>query len=139
MSCGPAALRNALQSRGIHRSEDELARLTGLTIEGTAARGILKAAHMIAVDEPTLRPGVINERRADVAILKLRAAHDLGSAAILCVDNYDHWVASFGMLGDEVFHVADSANDELVLHYTPAALLARWKGPGRQPYYAIIL
>lgn len=94
---------------------------------------------MIAVDEPRLRPGVINERRADVAILKLRAAHSLGIVGILCVDGYEHWVTSFGMLGNDVFHVVDSANDELVLHYTPAELLERWRGPGRSPYYGILL
>jgi hypothetical protein len=100
---------------------------------------MLKAVHMIAVDHPHIKPGVIKERRGDVALLKLRAAHEVGVVGILCVDGYDHWVCSFGLLGDDVFHVADSGSDELVVHYTPPELLGRWRGPGRSPYYAILL
>jgi hypothetical protein len=137
-SCGPTALRNALQARGIQRSEDELATLVSCTAEGTSARGLLRAVHMIAVDEPKIMPGVLSERRGDVAVLKLRSAHQQGAVGILCVDSLEHWVVSFGLLG-ETFHVADSAHEELVLHYSPAALLERWRGPGRVPYYGILL
>jgi hypothetical protein len=138
-SCGPTALRNALQSRGILRSEDELALLVGCTAEGTSARGLLKAAHMIAVDEPKIAPGVLSERRGDVALLKLHAALRSGVAGILIVDSFEHWVTAFGLLGDDVIHVADSADPEMVLHYTPGKLLERWRGPGKAGYYGILL
>lgn len=138
-SCGPTALHNALMARGVRRSEDELAKLSGCTAAGTSSRGLLKAVHMIAIEHPGLKPGVISERRGDVAILKLLTAHEMGAAAILIVDDYAHWVASFGLLGRNVFHVADSANEELVLHYGPDDLLARWKPAGKGAYYGILL
>jgi hypothetical protein len=141
-SCGPASLRTALMARGISRSEDELASLTGCTTEGTGARGILKAAHQIAVEHPHLNPGVIHERRGDIALLRLLAAHRAGMVAILCVDHFNHWVTSFGLLGESTVHVCDPANDELVLHYRPQELVERWgciEGNKKAVYYAIIL
>lgn len=138
-SCGPTALRNALQARGVLRSEDELASLVGCTAAGTSARGLLRAVHMIAVDEPKIAPGVLSERRGDVALLKLHAALRSGIAGILCVDGFEHWVCAFGLLGDSTIHVADSAEPELVLHYGPTKLLERWRGPGKAGFYGILL
>jgi hypothetical protein len=94
---------------------------------------------MIAVDHPQISPGVVSERRGDVALLKLHAALQAGVAGILCVDQFQHWVCAFGLLGNDTIHVADSGAEELVLHYSPLRLLDRWKGPGRNPYYAILL
>lgn len=138
-SCGPASLRNALLARGISRSEDELAKLSGCTTDGTHARGMMRALLLVAKEHPGLLPGVLAERRPDIAILKLLAAHRAGSAAILCVDKYQHWVCSFGTLGDSVIHVADSADSEMVLHYSPGQLIERWQGEGAKPYYGILL
>lgn len=139
-SCGPTALRNALSARGVARSEDELARLSGCTARGTSARGLLRAILAIAADVPELVPGVISERRADIALLRLLEALRAGSVAILCVDQWDHWVVGFGLLGRDTIHVSDSADTEMVLHYKPAQLLARWAPPGaRGAYYGILL
>lgn len=138
-SCGPAALRNALMARGLARSEDELAKLAGCTVEGTTARGMMRALCLVAKEQPGLMPGVLSERREDIALLRLLAAHRAGLAAILCVDEDQHWVTSFGLLGESVIHVADSAHDEMVLHYSPEQLVARWWGLGRSPFYAILI
>lgn len=94
---------------------------------------------MVAVEHPKISPGVVSERRGDVALLKLHAALQAGVVGILCVDGFEHWVCAFGLLGGDVFHLADSAAEELVLHYSPMRLLERWRGPGRQPFYAILL
>ena len=140
-SCGPASLRTALLARGITRSEDELIRLSGCSNQGTTPRGLMRAALLVAKDSPGLIPGVLSERRDDVALLRLLAAHRAGSVGILLVDNGEHWVVSFGILGeaDPIFHVADSDDQELVLHYRAAKLADRWRSDYAKPFYAIIL
>jgi len=139
-SCGPAALRNALLARGIERSEEELAKLSGYNAaKGTSPKGMMRALIMIAKDEPGVLPAPMSERQEDVALLRLRAAHDAGHVAILIVDNDEHWVVSFGTLGRDIFHISDSADSEMVLHYSPQQLVERWRGPGRRPFYGIIV
>lgn len=139
-SCGPAALRNALLARGVERSEEELAKLCGYRADiGTSPKGMMRALILIAKDHPALLPGPFAERQSDVAMLRLLAAHRAGYVAILLVDSDEHWVVSFGTLGDQIIHVSDSADSEMVLHYTAEQLLARWRGPGRKPYYGILV
>lgn len=139
-SCGPAALRNALLARSIVRSEEELAKLSGYRADvGTSPRGMMRALILIAKDHPELMPAPLAEARADIALLRLMAAHRAGSVVILLVDSYEHWVVSFGTLGDKVIHVADSADNEMVAHYNPEELLQRWRGVGKKPYYGIIV
>lgn len=99
----------------------------------------MQAVIAIAKDDPRLFPSVLSERREDVAVLKLKSALDAGIVGILLVDNWEHWVVSFGTLGNQVIHVADSDNQELVLHYSPEQLARRWAGPGRNPFYAILV
>lgn len=138
-SCGPAALRNALRARGVTRSEDELAQLCGFSpATGTPVRGMLRALALIAVDHPDITPAQLKESRPDIALLKLRDAHSHGLVVILCVDSDEHWVVSFGSLGDRI-HVADSDDDEMVLHYTPPELIERWRGLGRAAFYGIVV
>lgn len=139
-SCGPAALRNALLARGVERSEEELAKLSGYKApQGTSPKGMMRALIAVARDLPHILPAPIAEKDEDVAILRLRAAHDSGHVAILIVDNDEHWVVSFGTLGRSIFHISDSADSEMVQHLTPDKLIARWRGPGRKPFYAILV
>lgn len=131
-------MRNALLAIGIARSEEELETLTGMTpASGTSPRGILKALHAVLPEGQG--PGVINESRDDVALLKLLAALDTGHPVICCVDKDDHWVAAVGTLGRAILLVADSADTELILSYQPPDFLARWRGPGRKPFYGIVV
>lgn len=135
-NCGPAAVRNALLALGIPRSEEEIETLTGATAaDGTGPKGILKALHAVLPSPP----GVINEAREDVAILKLLAALQAGHPVICCVDNDEHWVAAVGTLGNQILLVADSADNELILAYSPENFLSRWEGPTRRPYYGCVL
>src|SRR5690349_12357429 len=127
-------------ARGISRSEDELTRLTGCTTRGTSARGLLRAILAISADHPELAPGVISERRADIALLRLLESLRAGCVAILCVDAWDHWVCAFGLLGRDTIHVGDSASEEMVLHFRPTQLTERWAPPtARGAYYGILL
>jgi hypothetical protein len=140
-SCGPASLRNALLCRGIVRSEEELTRLTDFTpASGTSMKGLFKAATAIAAEHPAVTPGVLREQRGDVAVLRLIAALEGGSPVILCVDDFEHYVTAFGLLGKGTVHVADSADEELIRSYSVHALSKRWRGPSkRSPYYGLIL
>lgn len=139
-SCGPAALRNALRARGIERTEEELGRLAGYRPDyGTSPQGLQRALRAIATEHPDVEPAVIREADPHKAVALLRDALSRGFVALMTVDNDEHWVVCFGLLGTERFHVADSAHDEMVLHYNPAELKTRWKGQGRWPYFAIIL
>lgn len=139
-SCGPSALRTALMVRGITRGEQELEKLCGYKpAVGTTARGMVRALLAIAKDYPQIMPCPASEARADIALLRLMAAHRAGLVSILLVDNHEHWVVSFGTLGDNTIHVADSDDSEMVLHYSPEQLLARWRGPGKKPFYGIIV
>ncbi len=138
-SCGPAALRNALLARGVVRSEDELSQLAGCTSEGTTAKGMMRALILVAKDNPGIMPGVISEAKGDVALLRLWASLRSGNVVIQCVDQFEHWVCAFGLLGENTVHVADSGSTELVHHYNPGEMLRRWQGLGRKPYYGIVV
>lgn len=142
-NCGPACLRNALLCHGIIRSEVELEQLCGTTgTDGTPPAGLLKGLRAVAVEHPALSPGVLYEARADVALLKLIATLQAGHVAILLVDENEHYVLAFGLLGAGakiIIHVCDPAENEMVVHLTPPELLARWKGPGRKPFYGVIV
>ena len=140
-SCGPAALRNALLCLGITRSEQELETLSGCSAaDGTSPKSVLKALRLIGQDSALGIPwGVINESREDVALLRLIFALQSGHPVIMVVDNDEHWVVAFGLLGNTVVHVVDSADSELVQHLNPSALMHRWHGQGRKPFYGIVV
>ena len=144
-SCGPAALRNALLCHGVTRSEQELELLTGCTAaDGTSFKGMLKALQLVAKDAPAIAPAVLSESRPDVAILRTIAALQGGHVVILCVDEWEHWVVAFGLLGmgaKVIVHVSDSADAEMVRHLKPGELLDWWKGPeaARKPYFGVIV
>lgn len=137
-SCGPAALHNGLAALGIIRGEDELIRLCKQTPDGTSASGIITAIRSISSTDNPLKGLPVQWRSGDDAIVGLWwniAEH--GRPTILCVDACDHWVACVGKLGRR-FSVVDSADNALLLYYTPESLLARWVSPkGR--YYGIIV
>lgn len=142
-SCGPAALRNALLCLGIKRSEEELEQLCGTTPQGTSNRSILKTLEAIAKQHPEVQPGIISEAKGDVALLRLLESLRAGHPVIICTQKSGHWATAFGLLGSAGpamrIHISDSAENELVLHYTPAQLMADWEGTSKKPYYGIVV
>jgi len=142
-SCGPASLRNALLCHGIIRSEEELEALAGTKAsDGTGPKGLIKALQAIAREHPEVTPAPLSEAREDVAVLKLLATLAAHHVVILSVDRDEHWVVAFGFLGSGAkvsIHVCDSADNEMVKHYGPAELLARWRGLGRKPFFGVIV
>jgi hypothetical protein len=139
--CGPASMSNALEAMGIVRSQAECEALCGTTgTAGTSPRALLRAIRSVE----GLVPVVVDEKRKDVAILRLFAALDYGQAVIMAVDatladpEGSHWVAAVGLLGPRVL-IADPAETYLVTSLSKEALLDRWACKGRKPFYAIIL
>jgi hypothetical protein len=61
----------------------------------------------------------------------------VGRPSVLVVDLDEHYVALVGSLGDR-FIVIDSAENQLVFHYSQNELMARWKSQN-ESYYAIVL
>ena len=59
-----------------------------------------------------------------------------GRPLILCVDNWEHWVACTGHLGTR-FAVMDSADNRLAIYYTGQELAERWLFKGG--YHAIVV
>lgn len=137
-ACGPAALHNALSALGVHRSEDELIALTGQKPAGTSAAGIIKAIKTISEGvTPPLAGEAVCWRNEDEAIRGLWwYLTERGRPLILCVDNFDHWVACTGYLGYR-FAVMDSADNRLAIYYDAAGLLARWVKDGK--FHAIVV
>lgn len=131
-NCGPASLSNALQAVGVIRSQAEcetLCRTSGT--DGTSIKGLQSGIKAVG-----RYPVALNERRYDVARLRLRDALVWGQAAVLCVDQNEHWVAAVGLIGHRIL-IADPADNELVLSLAIDELKARW-GHGNR-YYGVIL
>jgi len=134
--CGPTALHNALAALGLKRTQAECELLCGTTAtDGTPFKRLVAGTRKI----PELIPCPLRESRADVAMLKLEAALRAGRPVLMVVDDGEHWVAAVGTLGGRVL-VADSADNDLVLSYSPTELEHRWKEEGAgKPFQGVIL
>lgn len=137
-SCGPAALKNALEAIGIERTEDELGALSKQTTEGTSQAGLERAIDAVGKgNDPIITSNRIYEQRREVAGWAISSTIRSGRPVIIVVDNCEHWVSVVGMLG-ESFIVADSASNDVVLYYSLEQLLDRWESDtGR--YFGIII
>jgi hypothetical protein len=79
-------------------------------------------------------PVIVGDPEVAWDALKMRLTE--GRPSLLPVDDGEHWVAAVGLLGDSVL-VADSADPELVVPYTQAALTRRWKTGDPPQYWAM--
>lgn len=129
-SCGPAALHNALEALGFSRSEDELAALCQTTSEGTSEVGIKRAAKALDRSFTTL-----SEKRFKVANLELFQHLYSHGTAVICINEYSHWVAVVG-LTNRRYIVVDSADNNLVLFWDEETLEKKWAGSGN--FYGIL-
>jgi phage tail sheath gpL-like len=123
-NCGPTALYNALQAVGRKRSMLECERLCNTSVlHGTSAEQIEAAVAVVQARRPHY---VIATSDPPAAIAMLRDALLRGRAAVMVVDNDEHWVAAVGVLGDRVL-VADGISNEIVVSYLDSKLVTRWK------------
>lgn len=91
-TCGPAALRGALQAFGVGADEDELAAAAGTTADGgTSAEGLVAAAETVGVDA---------EVKSGLSVRDVESLIEEGSVVIACVQaprsdgdgDASHWV-----------------------------------------------
>lgn len=142
-SCGPGAVRNALEALGHVRTEEELKKLCGTTVEGTSAAGILRALKAVREACQLVGPSLLKQRSPEIALLLLEKFLSTGRPVIVPVrtdEPWDHWIAVGGRLGDRLVCL-DSADDEIVVFKTAADFLPWWEGPAGHatPYYGIVL
>lgn len=136
-SCGPASLRNALEARGLHRTEEELVELCKQGPEGTSPRNLRRAIAAVG--------GVnkeIHESRPEVAILYLLQALYDGYPVICCVDEWQHWAVAAGVLGfGKRIVCVDSGDNNLVVMRTLDDFVEWWSGPdsATKRYYGVVV
>lgn len=105
-ACGPFALKHALLAYGVVTSEDELAAVAGTSEEeGTDEVGLARAARGHGCDLL-----VVRREQAAAARLELSRWLRQDTPVLLCVDEWDHWVAAVAEEGDEIV-VLDSRLD----------------------------
>lgn len=133
-----------MRALGYKRKIEPLAELCGTTDDGTGPVGLMYAARELGFS--------VKEFSTDedgYAKAWLRSTLAEGSAAILCVDSWTHWVAVTGHLGDRVL-LQDSENGkrnqlEHGSHFLSyRTVLKRWKAgasvaEGMRRFYAIAI
>lgn len=127
-------MHNALCALGRDASLEACEKVCKTDADGTSPKQLIAGAKAMGLEVVA----EIREAKPDVALLRLDRALTRGLAAVLVVDDDEHWIAVVGMIGQR-YLVADSADSELVLSLDAEALAERWEGAGRKPYYAIIL
>lgn len=101
--CGPFALKHALLALGRFAHEDELARLAGSSeTNGTDEKGLTRAARALGCDLDLVR-----HKRPEAARKALTDTLGRGVPALLCLDQWEHWVTAVSVQGDR-FVVFDS-------------------------------
>jgi hypothetical protein len=121
--CGPFALKHALLAVGQFAHEDDLARLAGSCVTGgTDERELARAARLHGC-----RLGLVRRTDREAARRVLTRTLGCGVPALLCLDQWDHWVAAVGCEGDR-FVVFDS-------HFEQPLRIERWPTLGDRLVY----
>lgn len=118
--CGPYALKHALKMLGVFVDERRLGRFAGTTPAGTDEVQLARAADRLGCDLPLLRTTQPAEARR-----RLTAQLSRGVPALLCVDQWDHWIAVVGGDGER-FAILDSAVPAVACPIDWEKLAARW-------------
>jgi hypothetical protein len=118
--CGPYALKHALQMLGVFTDERRLGAIAGTCGAGTDEVQLGRAAARVGCDLPMVRATDPSGARR---VLDAQLAR--GTPALLCVDQWDHWIAVVG--GDENrYSVLDSADPAVVSVMPWPTLVTRW-------------
>jgi hypothetical protein len=118
--CGPYALKHALKMLGVFVDERRLGRLAGTTPAGTDELQLARAADRVGCDLPLLRAAEPAQARR---LLTAQLAR--GIPSLLCVDQWDHWIAVVGGDGER-FAILDSAVPAVAAPIDWEKLAARW-------------
>lgn len=121
--CGPFALKYALVMLGIIESEQAIEEYAGTSWwYGTDEIGLAKAAKRFKCN--FLDINVSNNATKSVSNLKKYLKQ--GLPAILCVDNWSHWITVTNYKADN-FVCIDSERTKVVMILSKKELLDRWK------------
>jgi hypothetical protein len=118
--CGPYALKHALEMQGVFVDERRLGCLAGTTPAGTDEVQLARAADRLGYDLPLVRASHPNEARR---ILTAQLAR--GVPTLMCVDQWDHWIAVVGGDGER-FAILDSAVPAVASMLEWEKLATRW-------------
>jgi ABC-type bacteriocin/lantibiotic exporter with double-glycine peptidase domain len=126
--CGPVALQNALLALGKRASLKRLIALSNASdSRGTSQHGIIRAGRALGLEVEEFSWDKDREARQ-----WLLSNATLGIPTILCVDNWEHWIAVAGHCGPRVW-LFDSTNEPENTRengawcLTPAEVTRRWK------------
>ena len=134
-SCGAAALSYALSAIGIEVDEEKLRELSKTTEEG---------ADELQLGTALQELGVTYAENRTATFANLVSEVKAGHACLLCVDDWEHWVAIVGVLGSRVVfrdptNTADNIDANTIHLLTESDLTARWRGPDDQLYMMVIV
>lgn len=137
-SCGPAALVNAARAIGVRVSEGRLRKLAGTTEDGTDEHELITAARGIGL---TATPHHSADQATAWAFVRANVLD--GRPCLICIDQWSHWVAVVGIVGDRIL-LADPANTKKNMAENGTHSLSRkdldrrWRCPAEsEPFYAI--
>lgn len=102
--CSAAALQCALHCLGIRVGQQKLANLIGATDDGADEQDLMQAIVKLGLRPVPFESNSRTEARR--WLLERAAFHP----SILCVDDWNHWVAVAGQCGDRLF-LFDSARE----------------------------
>ncbi len=113
--CGPFALKYALLTYGVVAHENDLGRAAGTCeAKGTDEVGLGRAAQLYGYRLQVLRH--LRAASARDALLEILAA---GTPTLLCVDQWDHWLAAVAAEGDDIV-LLDSREE-------PVSVVVSWE------------
>ena len=97
-SCGPAAMRAALYVLGHKKiSEATLRRRAGTTPEGTNEIGLMRA-----IRSYNHKPKEYQSSARTSSWAWVRNCLKKGKPVLLCIEQWEHWVAAVGLIGGDV-------------------------------------
>ncbi len=141
-SCGAVCLSNLLLLMyGKRISEKRMCKIVHTTREGTDEYDIEQTLENYELQHNELNE--YNKNKGAICFNKLYKELYSGAKAILCVDNFEHWVLATGIYGEEIT-ITDSADDyKNSERYNKKRLIKRWWNGkwkyGRPQYFCIIV
>lgn len=126
-SCGAGAVVNALRALGVRIDERRVRTLASTTTDGTDEIGVMSAVRGLGHSASEFSGTSRNH-----AWRWLHGALLQGSAVIISVDSWSHWVTCIGLLGDRVIlidpaKVKSNMRENGIHVLSKNRLIARWR------------
>lgn len=123
--CGPTAISNALLAVGQKVSQKRAGKLCGTTDEGTDEHQLMMGLDLLGVTYEVLKENARKVARAGLDRTLLQ-----GQPALLCVDDWGHWVTVIAPpLGARYPYVDPVSGDIKLIHWR--TLERRWAASAR--------